>query len=305
MKRMALTGFSVTHFLGSLLQAFGVLWLVVEITAYFFSDRAWAGNIKSWWWVFLLAGIGIGIYRAWPKLCVKSRISDTDVDVEVRVGDIFSTDGAIIVGSNTTFDTTIEDDTVSENSIQGQFTRRFCSSIPELDLQIDSALNGVTPVCARSKTDKPYGKVNEYEFGTVTPIEVGGKRAYFAAVARLNEYRVASSDRDKFLDALPRIWESIRSRGGFEPLCCPILGSGFSRLNLTRQELVREIIKSFVAATVEAKFCEKLTVVIHSKDFREGHVDLDKIGRFLEHECVYARSISKPAWAGPVGTPID
>lgn len=305
MIRTVLKRFSVSHFFGSLLQAFGLLWLLVEITAYFFADRPWAGSIRSGWWVFLLAGIAIGIYRAWPKLNVKSRISDTDVDVEVRVGDIFSTDGAILVGSNTTFDTTIEDDTISKNSIQGQFTKRFCSSILELDRHIDAALNGVTPICTRSKTDKPYGKVSEYEFGTVAPIEVGGKRAYFAAVARLNEHRVASSERDKFLDALPRIWESIRSRGGFEPLCCPILGSGFSRLNLTRQQLLHEIIKSFVAATIEAKFCEKLTVIIHSNDFRKGHVDLDKVGRFLEHECVYARSISKPAMPGPVGIPME
>ena len=79
--------------------------------------------------------------------------------------------------------------------------------------------------------------------GTVAPIEIDGKRAYFVAIASLNEHRVASVDRDSFLDALPQMWAEIRSRGGFEPLCCPVLGSGFSRLNSTREELIREIIK--------------------------------------------------------------
>ena len=296
--------FSLQRFVSSLLQAFGILWLLVGVTAYFFSGRPWVVTIKSGWWVFLISGIIIGFYRAWPRLSVKERISDTDADVEVRVGDIFSQPYAVIIGSNTTFDTAMDDKTISHKSLQGQFTQKYCPSIPELDKQIDFALQNVSPRNTRNKQDKPYGKSKEYELGTVAPIHIGGKRAYFVSIAVLNEHRVATSDRDDFLDSLPRMWAEIRRRGEFEPLCCPVLGAGFSRLNLTREELIREIIKSFVTAIVEAKFCENLTVVISPKDFREGHVDLMKIGRFLEHECIYARSISKPRGTSPICTPI-
>ena len=305
MIRSSITQFSLKRFSGSLLQVFGVLWLLIEATAYFFSDQPWAATIKAGWWLFLLTGIVIGVYHAWPKLSVSERISDTDVDVEVRVANIFSLDGAVIIGSNTTFDTALEDKTISPKSLQGQFTEKYCPSIPELDQQLNTALQNVSPSNTQRKADKPYGKVKEYELGTVAPIEIGGKCAYFVAITSLNEHRVANVDPDDFLDALPQMWAAIRSRGGFEPLCCPVLGSGFARLNSTREELIRGIIKSFVATTAEeAKLCEKLTIAISPKDFREGHVDLQRIGRFLEHECIYARLISKPKGTAPIGTPM-
>ena len=296
--------FYLQRFVSSLLQAFGILWLLIEVTAYFFSDRPWVATIKSGWWVFLIAGVIIGLYRAWPRFFVKERISYTDTDVEVSVGDIFSRPYAVIIGSNTTFDTAMDDNTISPKSLQGQFTQKYCLSISELDKQLDSTLQNVSPRNTRNKQDKPYGKSEEYELGTVAPIDIGGKRAYFVAIAVLNKHRVATSNRDSFLDSLPRMWAEIRRRGKFEYICCPVLGSGFSRLNLSREELIREIIKSFVTATIEGKFCEKLTVVISPKDFREGYVDLQKIGSFLGHECIYARSISKPRGTSPTGTPI-
>lgn len=296
---------SVKSLLGSILQVFGVLWLLIETTAYFFSDRSWAASIKEFWWLFFILGIVIGIYQAWPKISVKSRISGTDVDVEVRIGDIFSLNGTAIIGSNSTFDTALEDGTISRASVQGQFTTRFCSSLSDLDNKLDESLRNINPTGMRSNADKPYGKTTEYELGTVAQLEVGGKRAYFVAVARLNEHRVANSDRDSFLDALPRMWEGIRSREGIEPLCCPVLGSGFSRLNITRQKLIQEIIKSFVAASIEGKFNEKLTIVVSSEDFEDGHVDLHKIERFLEHECDYAKLDLIPTSSGPIGAPLD
>ena len=69
------------------------------------------------------------------------------------------------------------------------------------------------------------------------------------AIATLNAHRIAFATRNDLLDALPVLWENIRTRGGMEPISVPVLGSGFSRLNAKREELVREIVKSFVAAT--------------------------------------------------------
>lgn len=298
-----LKAISLVRLGSALLQVFGVLWLLVQITAFFSTDLS--NHIKEGWWIFLLIGLVCGFIRAWPKKVVENRIFGTDVDVKVRVCDIFSVDGAFVIGCNTTFDTTIEDNTISANSLQGQFTMRYCSSILELDEKIEAGLRGLKPLRERDKTDKPYGKTAEYDYGTVAPIEIANRKAYFVAIARLNKHRVARSDRKNFLDALGRLWAEIRSRGGFDPICCPILGSRYSRLNLTREELIREIIKSFVAATLEAKFSEKLTIVVHTNDHSSGLVDLEKIERFLENECVYGRSETIVDRSGPVGTELS
>ena len=64
MIRSSIKQFSLKRFSGSLLQVFGVLWLLIEATAYFFSDRPWAATITAGWWLFLLTGMAIGVYRA-------------------------------------------------------------------------------------------------------------------------------------------------------------------------------------------------------------------------------------------------
>ena len=293
----AIRNLSAGVLFSSLLQSFGVLWLVVEAGDFFLP---WFGSIaRDWWWAFPIMGTTVGLWRAWPRLSVKSRVSDTDASVEISVCDVLSLGGALVVGSNTTFDTSIEDGTISDASVQGQFTRRFVDSVDELDRQIAGSL-GNTAFKNRTK-DKPYGKHREYAIGTVASLSSSGKRAYMVAIASLNSYRVASTNREDVLDALPCLWEFVRNRGGLEPLCCPILGSGFSRVKTPREELIREIVKSFVAATRVGKFCEHLTIAISPEDFLRGHINLDALGRFLGHECTYARG----TLTGRGGKPLE
>ena len=104
--------FSWRRLSSAILQAFGTLWFAVEATAYFFSERTWANDIKSGWWIFLILGVVIGVYRARPKRSVQARISGTDVLVEVCICDLFKQPGALVIGSNSTFDTAIEDNTI-------------------------------------------------------------------------------------------------------------------------------------------------------------------------------------------------
>ena len=228
--------FSKSQILTAILAAFGVLWLVVEVGSFF--SQSFSQGVKPLWWAFLLIGITAGLVFARPRLLASARIQGTDSHIEVRVCDMFSQKGDLIISSNTTFDTTIEDGTISARSSQGQYTIKFCNSVEQLDRDLDAALAGI-PSIPRNKNDKPYGKLNEYEIGTVASVDCGGRRAYFVALAVFNSYRVASATRQDIWDSLPRIWEYIRTRGEFGPLCCPVLGSGRSRVNATRDELVR------------------------------------------------------------------
>ena len=296
----AMRNLSARVFIASLLQCLGALWLVVESTNFFFPELG--SSARNWRWAFLTVAAIFGLLKAWPRLSVKSRVSDTDALVEIRVCDVLSLSGALVVGSNRTFDTSIEDGTISEASVQGQFTRQFADSVDALDRQIDDSLKN-TPFEPRTK-DKPYGKQQEYAIGTVASVTCSSKRAYLVAIASLNSHRVASTNLEDVLDALPLLWEFVRNRGGLEPLCCPILGSGFSRVKTSRQELIREIVKSFVAASRTGKFCEHLTIAILPEDFRRGHINLDALGRFLEHECTY-HGFRTSVSAAPQGTPLN
>lgn len=291
--------FSLRKFFSMLLQTFGVLWLLLEIIS-FFSSQA-SEQIKPYWWLFLLIGVVIGSYRGWPVLKVEARIHGTDSSIELLVTDMFSVPAAYVIGCNRTFDTSINDGIISTNSTQGQFMTRFCPSQRDLDAQIEANLD-LDSATTLTRQKKPFGKLREFPIGTVASVSFNGKLAYLVAISSLNEHKVCFSSTADILDALPMAWEFIRTKGTLGPLCCPILGSAFSRVRATREELIREIIKSYVAASRAGRFCEKLTIAISPLDFWSGKVNLDTLRRFVEYECFYPTSLSSNSHQNPVGT---
>lgn len=293
--------FSFKKLFSSLLQAFGVLWLVVEITQYYFPGKEWVVSLREQWWVFVAIGLIMGLVRAWPRISMCYRIQGTDVDIEVRVKNIFKSKAAIIVGCNSTFDVSVQQGMVSGESIQGQFVTKYYNSEETLESQIQEALSVLTPARTRDQVEKTFGNLDEYEIGTTISVGNSSRRAYLVAISRLNSHRTAEANDNSFLDALPRMWLDIRSKGGMEDLECPILGSGFSRLTMNRQELVFELIRSFIAATRDGKLAEKITFHVSRRDYVNGHVDLNKVKRFLEHECArlpISRASGPPLGAG-------
>ena len=287
-------------FATSLLEVLGVAWCIVEPTAYFFPGFGmW---VRPYWVAILLIGAALSLHRARQRRRISERVQGTDAFIELRVVDMFDVSAGFVIACNTTFDTNIEDGTISPNSTQGQFTKRFFDSREEIDKQIRTSLNN-TAATKLSKGEKPYGKQTIYPIGTVTAVSGGSQKAYLVAITTLNEHKVASATIEDVLDALPATWEYIRTRGELGALCCPILGAGYSRVDATREDLIREIIKSFVSASREGFFCDKLTIAIAPGDFRSGSIDLERLQRFLEHECFYPRPRSSGTSNAPKGHP--
>ena len=90
--------------LSSAFQALGVLWFVIQIANYFFSDLEFVKKIPDYWEFFLLFGIIVGLYKLCTQFKINKRIGGKDVDIEIKIGDIFRSNQAIVIGCNTTFD---------------------------------------------------------------------------------------------------------------------------------------------------------------------------------------------------------
>ena len=268
----------------SIMSSFGVLWVCVEVLDYFFADRPWIDWLKSSWWLFLAAGLSAGVGRTLRPMA--ARIPNTDMRLRIRVGNLFSRRfrGAIVVGSNATFDTSIEHGEISTDSVQGQFTiRYFRSDVSELDSRISTALATTTRAKQHSQATKWFGKMLEFPLGTVAKVKARDRTCYLVAISRLNANKVAESDLNEYQDALSMMWEEIRYRGTQEDIVCPVLGTGLSRLPLNRMDAIRLIVRSFVAAASEGKLAGTLTVVVRPKDAKD--LDLRKLRNFLSCEC--------------------
>ena len=274
--------FSLPRALGALLSAFGVLWLLVEMVSFFSSDVGEA--IHRHWGLFLFVGVVSAMWQNRPNHRFACRLNNRDVSIEIVVADIFSCEGALIVGTNTTFDTEISDTLISSQSIQGQFTQKYYQDVRYLDHDLNEQLKGFPH---ESALQSKMGKQRVYDIGTVVRLTPGGRHAYLVAIARINPFGVAGSAFEDLRNSLGKLWDFIAERGSMEPLVIPVLGSGFSRLTQTRVEIIREIIKSFAAACASKQFAQRLTIAISPKDFYECEIDLSELAGFLRHIAQY------------------
>jgi len=274
----------------AVLSSFGALWLFVEITTFFFEETRFPQLLREQWWLFALLGVAAAIIRCYPKTTVTQKLNGRDVTVEISIGDVFSFDGALIIGSNTTFDTRLSPTLIAESSVQGTFTKRHFADEAKLDIEIAAGLDANQ---AHHLEGKRQGKSERYPTGTVVRLNPKGRTAYFVAIADINEHGVAGSSFEGLQMSLAELWVFVGSRGLKDRLVMPVLGTGFSRLPQTREQVVREIVKSFVAACSERVFVDRLTIVLSPKDVAEHKISLDELGEYLKHVCFYTEFSSE------------
>ena len=115
----------------AVLSVFGALWLIISLATFFFPTTTISGTtalpdaIRHVWPLFLIGGLVIAIWRCKPRLRVLHKLKGRDVSIEIAASDIFLLPGALIIGSNTTFDTRIPA-VISARSVQGLFTQMYC-----------------------------------------------------------------------------------------------------------------------------------------------------------------------------------
>lgn len=283
----------------TILGSFGALWLLVEVTAFFTDGTEWPNRIRTAWPFFLALGFLLAIGRRYPRLRVECKLTNRDVSLEILVGDVFALPGALIVGSNTTFDTRISGNLISERSVQGIFTRKYYEDESRLDAELAAGLNGIANT---QLPDGRVGKLVQYPIGTCVRLNPKGRTAYFLALCHINEHGNASGTFEDLKVSLARLWTFIAERGNNEALVMPVLGTGFGRVTQTREEVIRETIRSFVAACSEMVCTDRLTIVIAHKDFVNHRISLEDLDAFLKHLCRYT-VFARPGEQA-VGTPV-
>jgi hypothetical protein len=272
--------------ISSILESFGSLWLIVQIAEFFLDKTSpFIVTVKKYWFVFLIIGFFIAVIKSRPKFTIGGKLNNRDISIEVTVGNFFKQKGALVISSNTTFDTHISRELISEKSIQGQFTKQlYYGNETQLDNDISHALQDIQPEIL---TGKRVGKDKKYPIGTTVRLNPKDQTVYMLAIANINEHGVASASYEDLKQALAYLWLFIGSRGLKENIVIPVIGTGFSRLPQSREEILREIIKSYIAACSESTFSDKLTVIISPIDVEKYKINLDELENYIIHLCKY------------------
>jgi Thoeris protein ThsA, Macro domain len=266
--------------ISELLHVFGALYFLVEVTDYFGGNDT-SLKIKSYWWLFLVLGLVISFIRLKPKKRFLFKLNDRDITIEFVIGDVFKQPGPIIVGSNTRF--IASSDVISPSSIQGIFSKKYFSNPRTISDQIKSQIgDGLQPL------------------GTTVAVRSSNKTGYFCAIADVNERGVAKSSFENIRVSLAELWNYLSSNAEKDVLNIPILGSGFSRVSASREELAKEIIRSFIASTSDHTFCDGIRLVVRKDDIKKYNINVEQLVEFIKYSCLY--SIVPPASGVLVGT---
>lgn len=287
--KLYLKSFLSWKMLGSVLSSFGSLWILISILDYY-SSPAISSLLKTHWALFLVAGCVLGGFLGRPCLSCRCSLKDRDIHIEIKVADLFRQKGSWIINTNTTFDTETPS-LIKPETVQGQLTTRFYSDWRVLDNQVSEELKNRCP--SEELNDGRHGKSTRYPFGeTISIRPTKDQIAYLVAIADMNEHGNASGSLDSLRQALAGLWDFIRTRGDQGDLVVPVLGTGPTRLKQNREQIVTEIVRSFIAASTEATFCPKLTVVIYPSDASKYKIDLRNLRNFLEVICNFNSIVS-------------
>ncbi len=220
----------------------GGLWLLTEVLTFFLGDAMkWAQNNLWAFSLYIGGALLITLAKVWKKskarLSVRERLEKTDTSIEIKVDDIFNLRGDFIIATNTTFDTIISNGRVSEDSVQGQFTKRYYeNNIEYLNHDITKALKEHTPV------QSGRGKRRCYEFGTVAKVMPKGQAVYLVAIDELNKEGGSSSSLENVRQSLTRLWQYIGNQSSPGHLIIPVIGTKSAGIQVPRDVMITEII---------------------------------------------------------------
>lgn len=249
---------------------FGASYLIFEALDFFnvYSRDAYGA------WVFLILlvlSLISAIITKRPTNSVSVTGEKADTIIEVRVADIFTASGAVMVSTNTLFEADVAGGKIAQDSLQGQFTARyFVGNQDELIQKINdetSKLEGEPP----------------FPIGTTVPVTTNRKTFYFTAMSDLNENGNAFTSVSNIEAALDGLWCHVRREGELQELAVPVIGTGRGRLKMSRKKTIARIAESYMEALEEGKIADKLVIVVRPEDASLFRANLYEIKDSLRH----------------------
>lgn len=209
-------------------------------------------------------------YVSFPTKKTSLKIPYLDLKIDLRIGDIFDSQGSIVVSSNTVFEADLSAGKISPHSLQGQFTSNFYLNdqqglISELKKGLDKLECG-----------------SPYPIGTVVPINVQGKVFYFLAMAHLNAEGNASTSLKMVRESFEGLWNYLRNAGELDDLAIPLIGTARGRLKTPRQRIAGIIAESFLDAAQSGRLAKRIEIVIRASDAKEYAINLKVLKQQLK-----------------------
>ena len=218
-----------------------------------------------------------------PKNNFIFKVNNRDVELELSIGGIEKIKSAYIVPVNSEFDMSLGGSVKVAQSVKSMVIKKyFAGDASVLQQRIAKELKSKIYV-----TQKEDGK---YKLGTTVRIETEDKKKVFYFVVnshKLNDRRVEASE-DGLCATLSGLWSYISTHGAKEYVATPLLGTGNGRLKIPREEVYKEIVRSFIASCSGKSYCERLTIVVRDEDVSKCKINIEELVEFTKSHTEYA-----------------
>lgn len=238
-------------------------------------------------WPVMLAIIGVvavvAFFATKPKFKVAAKIEDLDARVVVLLGDVFTDSGDYVIACNRMFDTSIEKGVLPKTSVQAQYQQRFFGGdVSTVDKMIDSEI-GLS--ASEDFASALGGKTRKYAVGTIAKISNKDGNAYFVALSEMDACATRQITKQDFRRGLDALWNYFSTRGRPRVIKMPVLCSGTTSLGMSREDIIKQIIFSYVNFVKVNKTCQELRIYVKPEDARTYEVDMYCLEKFLELAC--------------------
>lgn len=217
-----------------------------------------------------------------PKKHFLFKINNRDTWIELRIGNMEKISATYVVPVNSEFDIDLKGSTLASTSVLSMIVKKyFAGDCKTLQKKISVQLKSKDYVI-----QKENGK---YKLGTTVRIETDDKlRAfYFVANSQKVGDRRVESDENGLYATLNGLWSYVSINGVKEHIVVPLLCSGNGRIKITREEVYKEIVRSFVASCAGRNYCNKMTVVVRGEDIDKYKINVEKLVEFTQLQTEY------------------
>jgi hypothetical protein len=199
-------------------------------------------------------------FSANSRKCASLTINNSKIDI--KVGDIFSTEGLKVIAFNEYFDSIVDNDIISEGSLNGIYINTQVDDLAEFDNTLDNN-SPLNKKVIDTNNDREKGKNKKYKLGTIYEKD----DFLLTAFSKFDVDNRAYLNIDDYIDFLLNFWNEVDIIYSGRSVIIPLLGSGITRFKgydtISEQELLELLIWSFKVSRMKFTYPSTVTILIH------------------------------------------
>lgn len=196
----------------------------------------------------------------------KVELKYDESSIVIKQGDIFSSSFKTkkvmrVFAFNEYFDTKVDNEIISENTLNGQFIKKEIKDVTDLDSKIESDRHLLANK-TEENINRESGKKQKYKLGTIFKYD---ENTLLTALSHFDEENKAILSVQDYIRFLINFWDEINQVYGGKTIVIPLLGSGITRIDnnvYSSNQILEMILWTFYLRRIKFKKPAKLVIIL-------------------------------------------